>query len=72
VFTGICLLARSRAATRVIPCTPAFDAVYDVYPIWPSNAATEAVRTIAPRSPSTAEFRAIAALRRSTLYVPIG
>ena len=33
VFTRISLLARSRAATRVMPCTPALVAVYEVWPI---------------------------------------
>src|ERR1700761_9550271 len=61
VLTLICLLARSRAATRVMPCTPALAAVYEVWPICPSKAATDAVSTIAPRSPSTGSARAIRA-----------
>jgi hypothetical protein len=71
VLTRICQLARSRAATSVIPWTAAFEALYDVWPICPSNAATEAVRTHAPRSPSMMSFRLIAAAHsRRTLYVP--
>jgi hypothetical protein len=34
-----------------MPTTPPFDAEYDAWPIWPSKAATEAMLTIAPRSP---------------------
>src|SRR4051794_14716442 len=71
VFTRIAQLARSRAATKVMPWTPALDAEYDVCPICPSNAATEAVSTIAPRSPSSISLPLIrAADSRSTLYVP--
>jgi hypothetical protein len=41
--------ARSRAIGSVMPTTPPFDAEYGVCPIWPSNAAAEAVCRIAPR-----------------------
>jgi hypothetical protein len=34
-----------------MPTTPPLDAEYAACPIWPSNAATEAMLTIAPRSP---------------------
>ena len=44
---------RSRAIGRVMPTTPPFDALYAAWPIWPSSAATDAVLTIAPRSPSS-------------------
>ena len=35
-----------------MPTTPPFEAEYDAWPIWPSNAATLARLTIAPRQPS--------------------
>src|ERR687896_534422 len=65
--------ARSRAAGKVKPTTPPFDAEYAVWPIWPSKAAIEAVITTAPRSPSASGSPAAiaAAARRSTLKVPI-
>ena len=44
---------RSRAIGSVMPTMPAFEAEYDAWPIWPSCAATDAVLTIAPRSPSS-------------------
>ena len=51
---------------------PPLDAEYAAWPIWPSNAATEAVLTITPRPPSTGSVAAIAAAaRRITLKVPI-
>ena len=40
------------AIGRVMPTTPALDAPYAACPIWPSNAATDAVLIITPRSPS--------------------
>ena len=45
-------LASSRAIGSVIPTTPPLDAEYATWPTWPSNAATEAVMMITPRSPS--------------------
>ena len=55
-----------------MPTTAALDAEYAAWPIWPSNAATEAVLMIAPRSPATGSVLAIrSADSRSTLNVPI-
>ena len=71
VATRIILLARSRAATSVIPTMPALADAYGIWPICPSHAATEAVRTHTPRSDSTGALRAIrAAASRSTLKLP--
>ena len=52
---------------------PPFDAEYDAWPIWPSNAATEAMLTIAPRSPySSGSVVLIAvAARRMQSKLPI-
>ena len=36
-----------------MPTTPPLEAEYDAWPIWPSNAATLARLTIAPRQPSS-------------------
>ena len=44
---------RSRATGRVMPTTPPLEAEYDAWPICPSNAATLARLTIAPRQPSS-------------------
>src|SRR5882757_3157878 len=44
--------ASSRAMGRTIPARPAFVAEYAACPIWPSYAATDAVWTSKPRSPS--------------------
>ena len=45
--------ARSRASGSVMPTHAApLEAEYASWPTWPSNAATEAVLTITPRSPS--------------------
>ncbi len=52
VHTRIASRERSRAIGRVIPTTPPLEAEYAAWPIWPSNAATEAVFTITPRSPT--------------------
>ena len=53
---------RSRAATRVIPTTPPLAAEYGSWPIWPSNAAIEAVLMMTPRAPfSSGSWRAMAA-----------
>ena len=52
VITRMPKRASSRAIGRVMPTTPPFDAEYAACPIWPSYAATEAVLTITPRSPS--------------------
>src|SRR5690606_9785022 len=72
VSTRAFLFARSRAAPKVMPTTPALAEAYGIWPTWPSHAATEAVSTHAPRSPSTASFFAIrVAARRRTLNVPI-
>ena len=52
VFSRIADADRSRATGRVMPTTPPLDAEYAAWPIWPSKAATLAMFTIAPRSPS--------------------
>ena len=51
VFTRMPSVMRSRAIGKVMPTMPAFDAEYATCPICPSTAATDAVLTIAPRSP---------------------
>ena len=51
MFTRMPTAARSRATGRVMPTTPPLDDEYAAWPIWPSNAATLAMLTIAPRSP---------------------
>jgi hypothetical protein len=62
VFTRMPTPARSRAAGRVMPTTPPLEALYAICPIWPSNAAIEAVLTMTPRSPSSVgSFALIAA-----------
>src|SRR3954468_15651637 len=72
VQTRINLSARSRAIGNVMPTTPPLEALYAAWPICPSNAATDAVLTITPRSPSTGSVSTIAAAaRRMTLKVPI-
>src|SRR6185295_124020 len=53
VHTRIPSEARSRAIGNVMPTTPPFDAEYAAWPIWPSNAAIDAVLTTTPRSPSS-------------------
>src|SRR6266508_5813333 len=71
VHTRMPLPARSRAATIVMPTMPAFAEAYGICPICPSYAATDAVSTHTPRSPSTGSLRAIrAAASLSTLKVP--
>ncbi len=56
-----------------MPTIPAFEAEYAACPIWPSNAAIEAVLMITPRSsPSPGVLPVIAAAaRRITLNVPV-
>src|SRR3954470_20156910 len=72
VHTRMSLSARSRAIGSVMPTTPPFDALYAAWPICPSNAATDAVLTMTPRSPSTGSVSTIAAAAsRITLKVPI-
>src|SRR3954447_13473612 len=72
VQTRISLSARSRAIGNVMPTTPPFDALYAAWPICPSNAATDAVLTMTPRSPSTGSVSTMAAAAsRMTLKVPI-
>src|SRR3954471_18121059 len=72
VHTRMSLSARSRAMGSVMPTTPPFDALYAAWPICPSNAATDAVLTMTPRSPSTGSLSTIAATAsRITLKVPI-
>src|SRR3954468_9839132 len=72
VQTRISLSARSRAIGNVMPTTPPFDALYAAWPICPSNAATDAVLTMTPRSPSTGSVSTMAAVAsRITLKVPI-
>ena len=52
---------RSRAIGNVIPTTPPLDAEYEAWPICPSNAATDAMLQIEPRSPfSSGSFVLIA------------
>src|SRR4051812_12860471 len=72
VHTRMNLSARSRAIGSGMPTTPPLDALYAAWPICPSNAATDAVLTITPRSPSTGSLSTIAATAsRMTLKVPI-
>ena len=72
VTTRIADCARSRATGSVIPATPALDAPYAAWPICPSNAATEAVLMITPRSsPISSAVTSRAANFDSTLNVPI-
>src|SRR3954468_6319335 len=72
VHTRMSLSARSRAIGSVMPTTPPFDALYAAWPIWPSSAATDAVLTMTPRSPSTGSPSTTAATAsRITLKVPI-
>ena len=52
VFTRMPMRANSRASGSIMPTTPPFDAEYAAWPIWPSNAAIDAVLTMTPRSPS--------------------
>ena len=56
-----------------MPTTPPLEAEYAAWPIWPSNAATLAMLTIAPRSPlSVGSVREIAVpTRRMQSKVPI-
>ena len=56
-----------------MPTTPPLEEEYAAWPIWPSNAATEARLAIAPRQPSASgSLRLIAvAARRVTSKVPI-
>src|SRR5689334_14719 len=72
VMTRMPERASSRASGSVMPTTPAFDALYAAWPIWPSNAATDAVLTITPRSPpALGELLVIAdAASRIMLNVP--
>ena len=56
------------------PTTPPFDAEYAAWPIWPSNAATDAMLTMAPRWPSSvigSVWAMAAAHSRIMLNVPI-
>ena len=57
----------------VIDTIPPFEAEYAAWPICPSKAATDAVLTITPRSPSASGGASAmaAADRRRTLNVPI-
>ena len=52
---------------------PPFEALYAAWPICPSNAATDAVSTIRPRSPSPSGSRPVisAVARRNRLKLPI-
>lgn len=63
---------RSRATGRVSPTMPALAEPQPAWPTCPSNAATLAVMTIAPRPPSrSGSLRDIAvAASRTTLNVP--
>src|SRR6185312_16957134 len=73
VTTRMPLRASSRAIGSVRPTSPPFDALYAACPICPSYAATDAVKTITPRSPPPlGVLRAIAsAARRAMLNDPI-
>ena len=63
--------ASSRAIGSVMAATPPLEAAYAGWLICPSNAATEAVPMMTPRSPSMGSVAAIAAAaRRITLKVP--
>ncbi len=56
-----------------MPTTPPFDAEYEACPICPSNAATDAMLTMAPRSPLSSGsvwLIAVAAMRMQS-NVPI-
>ena len=56
-----------------MPTTPPFDAEYEIWPICPSKAATEAVLTSTPRSPSSSgsDFEMAEAAIRIRLKVPM-
>ncbi len=57
-----------------MPTTPPFEAEYAAWPIWPSNAATDAVFTMAPRSPyssSGSVWLIAVAASRMQLKVPM-
>ena len=73
VITRIPKRASSRAAGSVRLAMAPLDAEYAAWPICPSNAATEAVLMITPRSPSAfASVSAMAAAaRRNRLKLPI-
>ena len=73
VITRIPKRASSRAAGKVRLAIAPLEAAYAAWPICPSNAATEAVLMITPRSPSAfASVSAIAAAaRRNRLKLPI-
>ena len=72
VTTRMRCSANSRAIGRVIPATPAFEAEYEACPICPSNAATDAVEMITPRSSPTGSVAAMAApASRITVNVPM-
>src|SRR6185437_12847528 len=73
VTTRMPFRASSRAIGSVSPTSPPFDALYAACPICPSYAATDAVKTITPRSPPPlGVLRAIAsAARRAMLNDPI-
>ena len=49
VTTRMPYCARSRAAGRVSPTMPPFDALYAAWPTWPSKAAMLAVLITTPR-----------------------
>ena len=72
VTTRIRSRDRSRAIGSVMPTTPPLDAEYAAWPIWPSNAATDAVLTMTPRSSPIGSVLAMrSAPSRITLNVPI-
>ncbi|MDQ5893901.1 MAG: putative secreted protein [Actinomycetota bacterium] len=54
------LSARSRAAGRVSPTMPPFEAEYDAWPTWPSKAATETGGTAADQGDRSIEVQAFA------------
>src|SRR5580692_5241420 len=73
VLTRMPTAARSRATGRVSPTMPPLDAEYAAWPTWPSNAATDAMLTMAPRVPSASDgcvLAIAAAAWRSMLNVP--
>jgi len=73
VMTRMPNFASSRAMGSVMPFTPALEAAYAAWPIWPSIEATEDVFTITPRSPPgsggcTLIFAAASRIARATQH----
>jgi hypothetical protein len=72
VLTRMPIRANSRANGNIIPTTPPLDAEYGAWPICPSNAATDAVLIMTPRSPSAfgSFFCMMAAASLATIKLP--